>query len=206
MRKIISAGRVPSLHAFNEFLEDVNASAAFKERLRQLRVAARDETSGERVVGRVKGPSGASSADRASGRMRGSNSGDQIMAMHGNQAPPPVLSGRAGTFAEPVSSLGQPDPLRVTGVKDLVEALRAVHIWAGSPSLRALEARSNGRLRRSTVSDMLKKEALPDYDRYVSFLRACGIDGSRMSEWLFTWRSLKAREHPDAAAWLRGLA
>ncbi|WUW26965.1 hypothetical protein OG521_39640 (plasmid) [Streptomyces sp. NBC_01463] len=58
----------------------------------------------------------------------------------------------------------------MTKAKGLVEALRAVHIWAGSPSLRKLEARSNGRLRRSTISDMLSKEVLPDYNRYVSFL------------------------------------
>ncbi|WP_285574032.1 hypothetical protein [Streptomyces sp. RTGN2] len=53
---------------------------------------------------------------------------------------------------------------------------------------------------------MLNKEALPDYNRYVSFLRACGIEGSRIADWVFTWRSLKARQHPAAAPWMRGIA
>ncbi|MFJ7138014.1 hypothetical protein [Streptomyces fungicidicus] len=105
---------------------------------------------------------------------------------------------------QPVPAFGQPDPIRVSSTKELVQALKAVHVWGGSPSLRELERRSRSALRRSTLSDMLRGEALPDYDRYIAFLRACGVDGANLDTWVFIWRRLKALETPEAAPWMPG--
>ena len=77
---------------------------------------------------------------------------------------------RSGS-SQPVPQFGQPDPIRVSNPVELTQALRAVHVWAGEPSLRKLEARSGGKLRRSSVSDMLRGTTLPEYDRFI----ACGF-------------------------------
>ncbi|MGV9504765.1 helix-turn-helix domain-containing protein [Streptomyces tendae] len=105
---------------------------------------------------------------------------------------------------QPVPAFGQPDPIRVSTTKELVQALKAVHVWGGTPSLRELERRTKSALRRSTISDMLRGESLPDYDRYVAFLRACGVDGANLDTWVFVWRRLKALESPEAAPWMPG--
>ncbi|MFD8740798.1 helix-turn-helix domain-containing protein [Streptomyces sp. NPDC059618] len=105
---------------------------------------------------------------------------------------------------QPVPAFGQPDPIRVSSPEELVQALNAVLVWGGSPSLRELEKRSKGLLRRSTISDMLRSDALPDYDRYVAFLRASGIDGDNLGTWVFVWRRLKALEAPGIASWMPG--
>ncbi|MER6639729.1 hypothetical protein ABT285_29875 [Streptomyces microflavus] len=104
----------------------------------------------------------------------------------------------------PVPAFGQPDPIRVSSVQELVLALKAVHVWGGAPSLRELERRSRTVLRRSTISDMLRGESLPDYERYVAFLRACGVDGHSLDTWVFVWRRLSALENPKVAPWLPG--
>ncbi|MFJ5656386.1 hypothetical protein ACIQD5_23955 [Streptomyces microflavus] len=105
---------------------------------------------------------------------------------------------------QPVPAFGQPDPIRVSSVQELVLALKAVHVWGGAPSLRELERRSRTVLRRSTISDMLRGESLPDYERYVAFLRACGVDGPSLDTWVFVWRRLSALENPKVAPWLPG--
>lgn len=99
---------------------------------------------------------------------------------------------------------GQPDPIRASSVEELVLALKAVHVWGGTPSLRELERRSQSVLRRSTISDMLRGESLPDYERYVAFLRACGVDGPSLETWVFVWRRLRALENPKVVPWLPG--
>ncbi|MFE0508587.1 hypothetical protein [Streptomyces sp. NPDC058964] len=52
---------------------------------------------------------------------------------------------------------------------------------------------------------MLRCAPLPDYDRVVAFLRACGIDGPNLDVWVFTWPRLKALEAPEAAGWVPGV-
>ncbi|MFD3700096.1 helix-turn-helix domain-containing protein [Streptomyces sp. NPDC058646] len=112
-------------------------------------------------------------------------------------------SGSPGTGgSDPVPQFGRPDPLRVSTPADFVEALNAVHIWAGKVSLRKLETASGGVLRRSTISDMLNSPKVPDLDRCTAFLRLCGI--RNLDDWVFTWRRLKALERPRAAVWLPG--
>ncbi|MDQ0913741.1 transcriptional regulator with XRE-family HTH domain [Streptomyces canus] len=113
-------------------------------------------------------------------------------------------SRRSGS-SQPVPRFGQPDPIRVSNPAELTQALKAVHVWAGEPSLRKLEARSGGRLRRSSVSDMLRSTTLPEYDRFIAFLRACGIEAPNLDVWVFTWRRLKALEKPEIASWMPGM-
>lgn len=105
-----------------------------------------------------------------------------------------------------VPKFGQPDPTGISSPVELQQAMKAVHVWGGRPSLRLLERRSDGVLRRSTISDMLRGESLPDYDRYLAFLRACGIDDTSLNTWVFTWRRLAAQEEPGTAGWMHGIA
>jgi transcriptional regulator with XRE-family HTH domain len=105
-----------------------------------------------------------------------------------------------------VPRFGQPDPIRASDAEQLQQALRAVHTWGGKPSLRELEQRSDGFLRRSTVSDMLNgKPKVPDYDRYLAFLTACGIDMVSLDIWVYTWRRLVAMEDGDVVPWMGGM-
>ncbi|MCX4871071.1 MULTISPECIES: hypothetical protein [unclassified Streptomyces] len=105
-----------------------------------------------------------------------------------------------------VPKFGQPDPTGVSSPLELQQAMQAARVWGGRPSLRQLERRSGGVLRRSTVSDMLRGEpSVPDYDRYLAFLRACGIDDVGLNAWVFTWRRLSAQKQPKIAAWMGGM-
>lgn len=103
-----------------------------------------------------------------------------------------------------VPAFGQPDPIRVSNTQELVQALKAVHVWGGAPSLREMERRSGKVLKRSTISDMLRGDSLPDYDRYIAFLQACGVDEAGLVTWVFIWRQQKALETPEVAPWLPG--
>ncbi|MFD9051752.1 hypothetical protein [Streptomyces zaomyceticus] len=107
-----------------------------------------------------------------------------------------------------VPQTGQPDPTGVSTPAELQQALQAVHVWGGSPSLRDLERLSDRVLRRSTISDMLRsaEPLVPDFDRYLAFLRACGIDDASIDTWVFTWRRLVAlQQSPETARWISGM-
>ncbi|MEU9286489.1 helix-turn-helix transcriptional regulator [Streptomyces sp. NPDC048275] len=104
----------------------------------------------------------------------------------------------------PLPQFGQPDPLTVATPAQFVEALRAVRIWAGSPSLRALADRGRSRLSKSSIGAMLNSEDLPKYDRFVAYLYACGIRENNLDVWVFTWRRLKALQGPESQ-WMPGL-
>ncbi|MGW7073688.1 helix-turn-helix domain-containing protein [Streptomyces sp. NPDC054855] len=104
----------------------------------------------------------------------------------------------------PLPQFGQPDPLTVATPAQFVEALRAVRIWAGSPSLRTLADRGRSRLSKSSIGAMLNSEELPKYDRFVAYLHACGIRETNLDVWVFTWRRLKALQGPEAQ-WMPGL-
>ncbi|QUW84368.1 helix-turn-helix transcriptional regulator [Streptomyces mirabilis] len=104
----------------------------------------------------------------------------------------------------PLPQFGQPDPLTVATPAQFVEALRAVPIWAGSPSLRTLADRGRSRLSKSSVGAMLNSEELPKYDRFMAYLYACGIRDKNLDVWVFTWRRLKALQGPESQ-WMPGL-
>ncbi|MFJ9808971.1 hypothetical protein ACIRTB_12125 [Streptomyces sp. NPDC101158] len=47
---------------------------------------------------------------------------------------------------------------------------------------------------------------IPDYDRYLAFLFACGIDNYSLDAWVSTWRRLVAlQQPPQAAGWMSGM-
>ncbi|MCX5395384.1 hypothetical protein [Streptomyces sp. NBC_00094] len=127
-----------------------------------------------------------------------------LVAHHGLKTP----NERPSLRREPsyVPKFGQPDPIGVGSPAELQEVLNAVHVWGGEPSLRTLERLSNGVLRRSTVSDMLRGTPLvPDYDRYLAFLRACGVEA--LDVWVFTWRRLVAlKKSAQVAERMGGMA
>ncbi|MGW1513504.1 helix-turn-helix domain-containing protein [Streptomyces sp. NPDC002394] len=130
---------------------------------------------------------------------------DQIKFANGDR---PVIKLSQLSARRPyVPKFGQPDPIGVSSPAELQQALVAVRVWGGSPSLRDLERRSNGVLRRSTISDMLRGEpSVPDYDRYLAFLRACGVDDASLDVWVFTWRRLVAlKQSPEVAGWMGGM-
>jgi hypothetical protein len=87
-----------------------------------------------------------------------------------------------------VISAGRPDPLSADTAEELVEKLREVHRWALEPSLRELQTRSGGALKRSTISDMLHPDnkTLPRFDRYALFLEACWV--TDLTYWVAAWR------------------
>lgn len=124
-----------------------------------------------------------------------------------NGGRPQLRSGEEPT-GYPTPAFGQPNPLPAVNPEQLQQALGAVHLWGGKPSLRQLETRSHGLLRRSTMSDMLrgKPARLPDFDRYLEFLRACGVEGPNLDIWVFTWRRLKSLESPELASWMPGVS
>ncbi|MER6314458.1 helix-turn-helix domain-containing protein [Streptomyces sp. NPDC001581] len=123
-----------------------------------------------------------------------------------------ALSSRSEEHVNRITALGsasprRPDPTPITTPVELAEALNAVHIWAGMPSLRTLQEASNGDLRRATISDMLntkkveETQRVPDFDRYIAFLRLCGIRDTE--DWVSAWRRLKARQRPQAGGWFQ---
>lgn len=107
-----------------------------------------------------------------------------------------------------VPNTGQPDPTGVSNPAELQQALQAVHIWGGSPSLREIERRSRHLLRRSTISNMLRaaEPLIPDYDRYLAFLQVCGLSGTDLDPWVFVWRRMVASKQSSGAAdWMSGV-
>lgn len=103
------------------------------------------------------------------------------------------VAGEAARKTSPLRGFGAPpSPLLVNSVTEFVEALRAVRIWAGSPSLRDLEACSGGKMRRATVGDMFGKGKLPKYNLMMTFLSTCGVDD--LATWSVIWRRLRAIE------------
>ncbi|MFE6892012.1 hypothetical protein [Streptomyces sp. NPDC057694] len=101
-----------------------------------------------------------------------------------------------------VVALGEPDPLAAQSAVELVEKLREVHRWALCPSLRELECRTGGQLKRATVGDMLhaRNTTVPRFDRYALFLEACGV--SDLMCWISAWRRIapatRMQEHRRA--------
>ncbi|MFD4657776.1 hypothetical protein ACFWP2_19355 [Kitasatospora sp. NPDC058444] len=111
----------------------------------------------------------------------------------------------------PVPAAGEPDPVMFSTVQEFVAGLEAVRTWAGEPSLRRLEERSErlhrqrntayGKvLRRSTICDMLNASVLPQMEKVRHYLQICGVRD--IDAWVYTWRRIRTMEK----AALRGAA
>ncbi|MGW7444638.1 hypothetical protein [Kitasatospora sp. NPDC054795] len=103
----------------------------------------------------------------------------------------------------PVPAAGEPDPVMFSTVEEFVAGLEDVRIWAGEPSLRRLEERSErlhrqrhtayGKvLRRSTISDMLNAASLPQMEKVRHYLQICGVRD--IDAWVYTWRRIRTIE------------
>lgn len=99
---------------------------------------------------------------------------------------------------------GPPDPAAANNPAEFVYLMRRLKIWAGDPGLRELEVRDpSGRLRRSTVSDMLRRDRLPLLEVVEAFIRACGVPEPQQAAWRTAWVRLKTADSlPPAPAGL----
>lgn len=109
----------------------------------------------------------------------------------------------AAELPVPVPAAGEPDPVMFSTAREFVAGLEDVRIWAGEPSLRRLEERSEllhrqertgyGKvLRRSTICDMLNASALPQMEKVRHYLQICGVRD--IDAWVYTWRRIRTLE------------
>jgi hypothetical protein len=81
-----------------------------------------------------------------------------------------------------------PSPAAVTEETAFVAELRRLKVWSGL-SFRQLErqaAAAGDTLPYSTAATMLGKNRLPREDLLVTFVRACGLDGDELRQWVTT--------------------
>ncbi|MEV5689425.1 helix-turn-helix transcriptional regulator [Streptomyces sp. NPDC052164] len=98
------------------------------------------------------------------------------------------------------AEVGETAPSEVRNAREFVEALRDLHIWAGKPSMRTLEARAGGHVSKSTFHKMLNEDRLPRFDTLEAFLKACGVQYYDI--WTRKWRFLTRDQ--DVAVARRG--
>jgi hypothetical protein len=106
-------------------------------------------------------------------------------------------------------SVDEPDPRAASSVPDFASALGRLHVHAGRPSLRRLEAwarreqrsgRPNVILTRSTISDALNAKRLPSRDFVAAFIEACGVvDDQARQAWLQAWANIAERSNQMTA-------
>ncbi len=89
-----------------------------------------------------------------------------------------------------------PRPGEATSAPQLVDMMKHLRMWAGSPSLNKLNKLAGGHnlLPTSTVNDMLHSERLPRLDLMLTFVRACGLDDDQVTAWERAWADIKERE------------
>lgn len=46
---------------------------------------------------------------------------------------------------------------------------------------------------------------MPDYERYLAFLSACGVDNASLDVWVYTWRRLVVLKDSDVVPWMGGM-
>ncbi|MFI0941359.1 XRE family transcriptional regulator [Streptomyces sp. NPDC021020] len=83
-----------------------------------------------------------------------------------------------------------PDPQLVSTMADMSRALRDLHVWAGSPSARAMEERAGQHnvLPHTTANRILQGRTVPvDEPQFTGFLRACDVEAEEHELWLDAW-------------------
>lgn len=94
-----------------------------------------------------------------------------------------------------------PDPGKIITAAQLVDGMRQLRTWAGSPSLAELNRRSGGHLPPSTVSGVLRRAGLPRRELVLRYASACRLPGPAVSEWENAWDRIKgAEDTADRAA------
>lgn len=98
-----------------------------------------------------------------------------------------------------------PRPDFIRDPADLSGALRDLHRWAGSPSLRTMERRAGGfgELPHSTAHRIIRGKTVPHTEQQmVAFLRACEVPTANHVAWLAAWHkamTTRLRKDPVAA-------
>lgn len=100
-----------------------------------------------------------------------------------------------GTVPAPVRDLPghaqSPDPLQATTGKDFMEALRALHVWSGRPSLREMERRSGDTVSYSTFRNILRSDQIPrNADNVQTFVKVLGGSDADLQRWTSAWRKI----------------
>ncbi|PRY01702.1 helix-turn-helix domain-containing protein [Allonocardiopsis opalescens] len=94
-----------------------------------------------------------------------------------------------------------PSPSAAIDEASFVAELRRLRTWSGL-SFRQLERRASTAgdvLPSSTAATMLGKNRLPREDLLVTYVRACGLDGDDLKQWVIT-RALIAAGTPATPA------
>lgn len=85
------------------------------------------------------------------------------------------------------------DLASITTRDELAKLLRTVHIRAGQPSLRELEAQTRHGpypLSKTVVSEMLRGVRFPKKAVMGTFLRACGVPDGDVTRWSSAWERI----------------
>lgn len=85
-----------------------------------------------------------------------------------------------------------------------VETMRLLRVWAGNPSLRQLQSRSQ--LPSSTLNDILRRDRLPKLHQLHSFLSACGLPADKHQEWEDAWTEITERTRDGSVSHLTALS
>jgi transcriptional regulator with XRE-family HTH domain len=104
---------------------------------------------------------------------------------------------RTGTDVDDAPYIKDLDLASVATHEELAAFLRAVHLIADRPSLRALESRTRHDatpLSKTALSEMLRGVRFPRKAVMVAFLQACGVQGDHMEPWRRTWERIAANE------------
>ncbi|MFD4860692.1 helix-turn-helix domain-containing protein [Streptomyces atratus] len=95
------------------------------------------------------------------------------------------------------TEVGETAPVEARNAREFVQALRDLHIWAGKPSMRELEARTGRHVSKSTFHNMLNEDRLPRFDTLEAFLKACKVE--YREAWIRKWRFLTRDQDVTAA-------
>ncbi|GAB3986480.1 hypothetical protein GCM10029978_102120 [Actinoallomurus acanthiterrae] len=84
----------------------------------------------------------------------------------------------------------RPDPLLAKTPAKFVAAMRAYHVWAGSPSYREMERRCAKQISYSTFRNMLNSDALPKLPALEIFVKVLGGSAEDLQAWATAWRQI----------------
>lgn len=90
----------------------------------------------------------------------------------------------------PTRRSAPPSPTQAEDLDDLHAAMRALHRWAGSPTLRELEhhaTESRARVSKSALQRALVPGAWPSHRALYGFVRGCGLTHQETRVWTDAW-------------------
>lgn len=88
----------------------------------------------------------------------------------------------------------RPDPLQATTEQEFVATMRAYRVWAGEPSLRAMEERCGKKISYSTFRNMLNATTVPKLPSLQIFVEVLGGTAKDIQRWTTAWRRFAMNE------------